>query len=131
MTLENTAVSPAEGNTHMASTVRAGSSGLVNAKRSVTSAGGSPIDRGPSTWSDIFSLRLRHGTSFHGSWSKLGPDRERSIDRCNYPTLSRNSSTALPTRSSRCASATDRFRLDTYQAAAVIWCLTSQSLIAG
>jgi hypothetical protein len=39
----------AEGKTHMARTVRAGSSGLVNAKRSVMSAVGSPIDRGPST----------------------------------------------------------------------------------
>src|SRR5262245_26630763 len=37
----------------MARTVRAGFSGLVNANRSLTSAEGSPIDRGPSTWSDI------------------------------------------------------------------------------
>src|SRR5262245_8573902 len=47
------------------------------------------------------------------------------------PTLSRNSSTALPTRSSLCASATDRFGLDTYQASAVSWWLTIQSLTAG
>ena len=49
MTFENIALSPADGKTHMARTVRAGFSGLVNAKRSVTSAAGSPIDRGPST----------------------------------------------------------------------------------
>ena len=49
MAFEKTASSPAEGNTHMARTVRAGFSGLVNAKRSVRSAAGSPIERGPST----------------------------------------------------------------------------------
>ena len=45
MTFEKIASSPAEGKTHMARTVRAGFSGLVNAKRSVMSAAGSPIER--------------------------------------------------------------------------------------
>src|SRR5262249_22056616 len=53
MTFEKTAFSPAEGKTHIARTVRAGFSGLVNANRSVTSAAGSPIDRGPATGSEI------------------------------------------------------------------------------
>src|SRR5215471_1634404 len=57
MTFEKIASSPAEGKTHMARTVRPGFSGLVNAKRSLMSAAGSPIDRGPSTWSDMASLR--------------------------------------------------------------------------
>ena len=49
MAFENIASSPAEGKTQAPKTVRAGFSGLVNAKRSVRSAAGSPIDRGPST----------------------------------------------------------------------------------
>jgi hypothetical protein len=49
MTFEKIALSPADGKTHAARTVRAGFSGLVNAKRSERSAEGSPIDRGPST----------------------------------------------------------------------------------
>ena len=56
ITFEKIALSPAAGKTHAARTVRAGFSGLVNAKRSVRSAAGSPIERGPSTWSDIASL---------------------------------------------------------------------------
>src|SRR5215510_540573 len=54
--------------------------------------------------------------------------------RCQFvtqPILSSSSSTALPTRSSLCASATDRLGLETYQASAVSWWLTSQSLITG
>src|SRR5262245_60139262 len=56
MMFEKTAVSPAEGKTHAARTVRAGFSGLVNAKRSLRSPAGSPICRGPSTWSDMVCL---------------------------------------------------------------------------
>src|SRR5262245_36152887 len=64
MAFEKIASSPADGKTHAASTVRAGFSGLVNAKRSERSAAGSPIDLGPSTWSDMpcpfFDLALAH-----------------------------------------------------------------------
>src|SRR4051812_23149861 len=42
--------------------------------------------------------------------------------------LSRNSSSAFPTRSSLRVSTTVRFGLATYQASAVIWYLTIQSL---
>src|SRR5262249_23409508 len=60
MTFEKIASSPADGKTHAARTVCAGFSGLVNAKRSERAAAGSPIDRGPSTWSDIVSLLCAH-----------------------------------------------------------------------
>src|SRR5271154_1800049 len=53
-TFEKIALTPAEGKTFAARTVRPGFSGLVNANRSERSIDGSPIDRGPSTWSDIF-----------------------------------------------------------------------------
>ncbi len=66
------------------------------------------------------------------SWVRvsLGPDPERMIGRCGYPTLSRSSSTALPTFSSFRVSAAVRFGLLTYQASAAIWCLAIQSAAA-
>src|SRR5262245_8026732 len=47
--------------------------------------------------------------------------------RVLYPILSRSSSTALPTRSSRRVSATVRFGLATYQASAAVWCAAMKS----
>src|SRR5215475_2933627 len=61
----------------------------------------------------------------------FGPDPERMVSRFGYPILSSSSSTALPTFSSRQVSATLRFGLATYQASAVCWFLTIQSLIPG
>src|SRR5262245_40958830 len=52
-------------------------------------------------------------------------------DPFSYEILSRNSSTAAPTFPRRRVSATVRFGLATYQASAVIWCLTIHSLMVG
>src|SRR5262249_850048 len=60
---------------------------------------------------------------------RLRPGLDRTIRRCAYPTLSSSSSTAFPPRSSLWASAKERPGWETYQASAVIWFLTSQSLI--
>src|SRR5262249_49882987 len=60
-----------------------------------------------------------------------GPDPDRTIGLCRYPTLSSSSSTALPTFSSLRVSATVRFGLATYQPSAVIWWLAIQSPMAG
>src|SRR5262245_19965695 len=69
--------------------------------------------------------------AFHQCRDPDGLDPGRLIEPFgSYAILSKNSSTALPTRSSFLVSVAVRFGLLTYQASAAIWCLAIQSAAA-
>src|SRR5262245_3921374 len=70
------------------------------------------------------------GDPFKGPGARH-PDPERTIRGCGYEILSRNSSTAFPTFSSRFVSATVRLGDATYQVSAGIWKPAMKSLALG
>src|ERR1035438_2227586 len=76
MALENSALEPAEGKTLAMRTTRDASCGLANANRSVRSAEGSPMDLGPSTWSDTLNCSLA-GSAFRTARHHLRSDSAR------------------------------------------------------